>query len=140
MAQEKPIEPVSCYPTEGGGYVLCCQAFQDGNGPINNYCTFCRDTKPPSECTDRVQTRDPNNEETSPAIPPTEGISDDPQAGEDRNPSIPPTEGVLDETENNDNSGNDNENSGTPTNTIPRKGGSGSGLDTSTPSDNTIVQ
>jgi hypothetical protein len=67
--------------------------------------------------------------------PPTDGVfdppgvvSDDPQAGNNENPSIPPTEGVTDETE--------NENTDTPTNTIPRKGGSG--LDPSKLNENAI--
>ena len=92
----------------------------------------------PDNCGEVYEPR--HNEEVSPGNPLTEGVSDDPKAGDDPNPSIPPTGGVSDETENDNNSGSDNENGNTdtPTNTIPRKGGSG--IDTSNLNDNVIVQ
>ncbi len=74
-----------------------------------------------------------NSGDIDTSIPPTEGISDDPQAGEDRNPNIPPTEGVEDDTSNNNENGNSEDSS----NTIPRKGG---GLDTANIHENVITQ
>ncbi|MGI0000018.1 MAG: hypothetical protein ACRD6Q_02245, partial [Nitrososphaeraceae archaeon] len=72
MAKEKAVEPYMCYPHERG-FVICCQAFQDGNGPLTNYCTLCRDTNPPSQCTDRFAPKVPI-EESTPSIPSTGGV------------------------------------------------------------------
>ncbi len=75
------------------------------------YCTVCADTNPPSHCTPREEVRgDSNNQDTT--IPPTSGVEDD--------------------------SNNDNEDVDTPTNTIPRKGGSN--LDTSNLNESVLVE
>jgi hypothetical protein len=140
MAKEKPLDQVICNPTVDGPYVKCCQTFIDDKDNLTVYCTVCDNTTPPSNCGERFPSggaiEGGNNEDI--AAPPTEGISDDPQAGDDKSPDIPSTGGVVDETINDDNSGSENENADTPTNTIPRKGDSG--MDTSNLNDNPIVK
>ncbi len=129
VGKEKPFEPKPvCDVLSGGQYVRCCQSFTGDDGNLKNYCTLCENTNPPSNCTERFEPRNQAGEDVG--VPPTEGVSDDPQAGDNPSPGIPPTEGVEDETE--------NENTDTPTNTIPRKGGNG--LDASGLNDNVIVQ
>lgn len=94
-------------------------------------CTYSADLTT-TDCGPKVKQMGVSNDiDTS--IPPTEWISDDPQAGDDRNPGIPPTEGVEDDTSNNNENGNSEDSS----NTIPRKGG---GLDTSNINESVIGQ
>ena len=136
LAKEKPFDQIICNPTDSGPYVKCCQTFIDDNDNLTVYCTVCDNTSPPSNCGERFPSggalEGRNGEDV--AAPPTGGISDDPEAGDDPNPGIPPSGGVVDETENeNSESAADD-----PTNTIPRKGGSG--LEASTLSENVIAQ
>jgi hypothetical protein len=134
-AKDNAVGSYRCFPQDDGETVLCCQLFQGDNKDHKWYCSYCDNTSPPSNCSPRFEARNGVGEDI--AVPPTEGVSDDPEAGDDRNPSIPPTGGVVDETENDDNSGSDNESPDTPTNTIPRKGGD---LDTSDLNENVIVE
>jgi hypothetical protein len=135
MAKDTAVGSYKCFPQDDGEGVVCCQLFQ-GDNKHKWYCTYCDNTNPPSNCLPRWESRNGVGEDI--AVPPTEGVSDDPEAGDDRNPSIPPTGGVVDETENDDNSGSDNESPDTQTNTIPRKGGGV--LDPSNLNENVIVQ
>ncbi|HYF99101.1 MAG TPA: hypothetical protein VD815_03330 [Candidatus Saccharimonadales bacterium] len=155
-AKEKPLEPNYTCDVISGGYLRCCQAFITDDGTLKDYCTTCDNTKPPSNCTPRMENNprvetgediatpptegisdDPKaGDDPNPGIPSTGGVSDDPQTGNDEDPSIPPTGGIVDENDNN--SGSDNESPDTPNNTIPRKGGSS--LDTSNLNENVIVQ
>lgn len=117
MAKEKPLEQTyDCNVLSGGQYVQCCQAFTQEDGSVKMWCTLCENTKPPSNCTERFHTQ--QGEDI--ASPPTDGVSDDPQAGDDGNPGIPPTEGITDENEN-ENSPSENEDSSTSS-TIPSNG------------------
>lgn len=94
-------------------------------------CTYSADAST-TDCGPKVKQMG-ISEDINPAVPPTEGVSDDPQAGDNPNPGIPPTEGVEDDISN-----NDNENVDTPINTIPRKGGSN--LDTTNANESEAVQ
>ena len=134
VGKEKPLEPKPvCDVVSGGQYVRCCQTYIQDNGGFKNYCTMCENTNPPSNCTDRFEVRNQAGEDVG--LPPSEGVSDDPQAGDNPNPGIPPTGGVVDETDSEDSSENDNADTA---NTIPRKGGGS--LGTSNLNENAMVQ
>jgi hypothetical protein len=133
MAKDNAVGSYRCFPQDDGKTVLCCQLFQGDNKDYKWYCSYCDNTSPPSNCLPRFEAR---TEGGDIMVPPQEGISDDPQAGDNPNPGIPPTGGVVDETEN-QNSGNENENDDTSSNTISRKGGD---LDVSDLSENVIGQ
>ena len=128
-----------CNTTDNNGMTCCWEEaadLSDGLGPRT--ITYCQTCWGPYDDYGGVynpnDTRAPTGNEASPGLPPTEGISDDPQAGDNPNPSIPPTGGVSDETES-QNSESDNDNTDS-TNTVPRKGGSG--LDPSKLNENAI--
>ena len=129
LAKDNAVGSYRCFSQDDGETVLCCQLFQ-GSGDYKWFCTYCDNTNPPSNCLPRFEAR---NEGGDIVVPPQEGVSDDPQAGDDPNPGIPPTEGVTDESENEYGNGN----ADTPTNTIPRKGGSD--LDPSKLNENVII-
>ena len=94
----KPIKSSYwCVPITDGYTVKCCDIFPDPDGGEGRkYCTVCADTNPPSNCTPREEVRnDPNNEDTSPSIPPTSGVEDDDNSGENTSPRIPTKGGGL---------------------------------------------
>jgi hypothetical protein len=94
-------------------------------------CTYSADAST-TDCGPKVKQMG-ISDDINPMVPPTEGISDDPQAGHDRNPGLPPTEGVEDDISNS----NENGNSGDTSNTNTRKGG---GLDTANINENVLVE
>jgi len=134
--------------TPQGTIVDCCwmEPVEPGTGGYGQnlekemYCSTCTDTgQDIVNCSEPSLQYHEGKPDANPGIPPTGGVSDDPQAGDNPNPGIPPTGGVSDETENDDNSGSDNDNRSDEetSNTIPRKGGD---LDASDLSENVIGQ
>ena len=102
-----------CYQSGSESRMTCCWEEPDilNPGETIEWCQKCLG----SDCEPIYTPRSTGPLTDGVFDPPTGSVSDDPQAGNNENPSIPPTEGVTDETE--------NENTDTPTNTIPRKGG-----------------
>lgn len=56
MARITPMEPKPTCSVSYGSTVECCQSFSDPSGAnAKVYCTLCKNTDPPSDCSDRYE-------------------------------------------------------------------------------------